>query len=73
METQELTHLAIFPKHVDRTACGAKGPSTQDATKVTCEACKARLVVELPPSAVDIAWISEYGLRQKLSRSIRCF
>jgi hypothetical protein len=31
------------------------------------------VVAEPLPGPVDVAWISEYDLRQKLSNSLRCF
>ena len=31
-----------------------------------------RQIVSLP-TTVDIAWITEYGMHQKLSKSVRCF
>jgi len=34
---------------------------------------RARRESSIGSSTVDVSWIDEYGLRQKLSRPIRCF
>jgi hypothetical protein len=64
----EVTHMAIFCGK-----CGSKvgvtGPckTCKKATNAKSEA------IELGPTVVDVSSISEYGLTQKLSNSIRCF
>ncbi len=55
--------------------------STYEEASNACERCDLDPCenvkpVELPalsPSTVDVCWISEYGLTQKLTRGIRCF
>jgi hypothetical protein len=36
-------------------------------------ALRRKLRAEPSPGPIDVAWVSEYGLTQKLSNSVRCF
>lgn len=46
---------------LDRATQSADGPSAVD------------VVSPLAPSTIDVHWIHEYGLAQKLSTLVRCF
>ena len=49
------------------------GVESRHAINQMMDSQRARRESSIGSSTVDVSWVEEYGLRQKLSRPIRCF
>lgn len=69
--TLRRSHYEISPSR--RVDLAGRGPECLEPIEVPCDEAREVLAALDAALPVDVAWVSEYGLTQKLSNSIRVF